>query len=67
MTPQTLARDWLTAKQAAEYLDVDVQYVQKLFRDGKLTGWKGQGQNGRLHISSVSIKKFTASKQEAQS
>jgi excisionase family DNA binding protein len=65
MTPQTLARDWLTAKQAADYLAVDVQYVQKLFREGKLTGWKGQGQNGKIHISAVSIEKFTE-KQEAQ-
>jgi excisionase family DNA binding protein len=52
-------KDYLTTQEAADYLGVKPQYIHRLFNEGKLTGWRGQGPNGRLHISSVSIKKFT--------
>jgi excisionase family DNA binding protein len=60
MTPQ-LDKDYQTTKEAADYLGVKPQYIHKLFNDGKLTGWRGQGITGRLHISSVSIEKFIES------
>lgn len=50
MTPPQLDKDYLTAQEAAAYLGVHRQYVQKLFNEGKLTGWRGEGVNGRIHI-----------------
>ncbi len=57
----TMDKTFLTVKEAAEELGVEVKYVRRLFEEGKLTGWRGQGKNGRMHVSSVSIEKFTES------
>lgn len=62
MTPPNIDKDYLTAQEAADYLGVHRQYVQKLFNTGKLTGWRGEGPNGHIHVSAVSIEKFIESK-----
>ena len=36
MNPQTLDRDFMTVKQAADYLQVSLQTVRRLIADGKL-------------------------------
>jgi excisionase family DNA binding protein len=59
VTPQTLEKDWLTRKEAAEYLSVTPQKVSELVNSGKLHGTKlGDGPNSPLRISSDSIERM---------
>ena len=52
-------KTFLTVKETAAKLGVEAAYVRRLFDEGKLAGWRGQGKNGRIHVSSVSIEQFT--------
>ena len=66
MIPQTIGKEYLSSKEAAACLGVAAGYIHKLFSEGKLTGWRGQGRNGRLHISSDSIDRFTGQNREGR-
>jgi excisionase family DNA binding protein len=60
--PQTLDRDWMTAQQAADYLQVEVQTVRRMVVAGKLKGTKlGSGKTSPLRISASSIEKLLES------
>jgi excisionase family DNA binding protein len=60
MTPtQQLDRDYLTTKQAADYLQVSTYTVLRMVKDGKISGTKlGTGKNSKLRISAASIEKM---------
>ena len=60
--PQTLDRDWMTAQQAADYLQLEVQAVRRMVVAGKLKGTKlGSGKTSPLRISASSIEKLLES------
>lgn len=62
--PQTLDRDFMTVKQAADYLQVSLQTVRRLITDGKLSATKlGSGPNSHLRVSTISIEKLLETKQ----
>ena len=54
---QTLDRDWMTRKQAAEYLQVTAATVDRYLKSGVLQGSQ-LVPNGTVRISAVSIEKM---------
>lgn len=58
-TPQQLDRDFLTVRQTAAYLQTSTATVQRLIKNGTLSGSKiGTAPNSPLRISSASIEKM---------